>query len=891
MSVEVSPPRGLTDAEATRALAGHGPNAIAAPKPVPVRSRILAQLRDPMILLLIAAAVLTACLHDLTDLTVILMVIVLNTTVGVIQELRAEHALAALHSLAAPHATVVRSGRTTVIPAADVVPGDLVVLDAGDIVPADLKLSSAVRLQADESALTGESVPVEKDHEDEAFAGTVITRGRGSGTVSRTGPDSALGRIAGLLASQRPRPTPLQNRLTALSRILSLVALVLSGIVAVAGLLRGLPPAEMVVTAVSLTVAAVPESLPAVVTLALAIGAHRMARRSALVRRLPAVETLGSVTMVAADKTGTLTENVMLAERLWTEHGEFIAGGNGYAPDGELSPLGEAQPPDRLLRDLALCNDADLRPPAAGQPEWLPLGDPTEAALLVLAHRGGADPAGLRATYPRIAEIPFDSTRKRMTTFHPLPDGSGVLAVGKGAPEVILDPSVTSYGDLAAAGAVAAELAADGYRVLAVADRVLPPGAERSENGLRLAGLVAITDPVRHNAAEVADSFGQAGVGLLLITGDAPGTAQAVAGRIGLHTDQVVTGADIDAGADPAGGRVYARIRPEQKLDIVRAWEDAGHVVAMTGDGVNDAPALRRADIGVAMGKEGTEVARQAADLILTDDDLGTVAAAIEEGRRIYANVRTFLRYALSGGLAEVLVMLIGPLLGLATPLVPAQILWINLLTHGLPGVAIGAEPADPRAMRRGPRSPGEQVLGAGLWQRIAWTGTLIAAVSLAAALWARSTGAPWQSMTYLVLGLAQLGVAIALRRPRPRGEPRLRFLDVAVAGALVAQVAPLLLPPLRDLLSLQPLSMTQFAVSLAFAVLPGLVVALLRLRRRPEPNCGDQGHPVHLDQALLPCPDRHPARSAGRRCTTKEYGDERLDGGRTTPVRRQIRP
>jgi Ca2+-transporting ATPase len=715
-----------------------------------------------------------------------------------------------------------------VIPAAEVVPGDLVLLEAGDIVPADLWLAGAVRLQTDESALTGESVPVEKDAGDEAFAGTVVTRGRGSGVVARTGPDSALGRIAELLSSQRPRPTPLQLRLRSLSRILSLVALALSGVVAVAGLLRGLPAADMIVTAVSLTVAAVPESLPAVVTLALAIGAHRMARRSAVVRRLPAVETLGSVTVVAADKTGTLTEGVMLAERLWTEAGEFVAGGNGYAPYGELLPLGDAEPPARLLRDVALCNDAELREPGPDQPAWQPLGDPTEAALLALAMRGGTDPAQLRATSPRIDEIPFDSLRKRMTTFHQVPDG--VLVVGKGAPEVMLDPAITPYGDITAARAVAADLAADGYRVLAVADKVVPPGASRTEDGLRLVGLVALTDPVRQNAAEVIRSFGQAGVDLLLITGDAPGTAQAVAARVGLDSEGVVTGADIDAGADPAGGRVYARIRPEQKLDIVRAWQQSGHVVAMTGDGVNDAPALRRADIGVAMGKDGTEVARQAADLILTDDDLGTVVAAIEEGRRIYANVRTFLRYALSGGLAEVLVMLIGPMLGLAAPLLPAQILWINMLTHGLPGVAIGAEPADPQAMLRRPRSPNEQVLGAGLWQRIAWTGGLIAVVTLAAAIWARSTAAPWQTMIYLVLGVAQLGVAIALRRPSSRGDRRLRFLDVAVGGALLAQCGPLFLAPLRDLLHLQPLTMSQLAMAAVCAVIPGLAVAIRRL-------------------------------------------------------------
>jgi Ca2+-transporting ATPase len=830
MSVQLTVPHGLTDVEAAGKFAEHGPNAIASPKPPSPVFRVLAQLRDPMILLLLAAAVLTVTLHDLTDLAVILIVIVLNTTVGVVQELRAEHALAALNRLAAPQATVLRSGRTSAIAAADVVPGDLVLLDAGDIVPADLELSGAVRLQTDESALTGESVPVEKNTGDELFSGTVVTRGRGSGVVTRTGPDSALGRIAGLISSQRPRPTPLQLRLRSLSRILSIIALVLSGVVAVAGLLRGLPAADMLVTAVSLTVAAVPESLPAVVTLALAIGAHRMARRSAVVRRLPAVETLGSVTVVAADKTGTLTEGVMLAERIWTEHGEFIAGGHGYSPVGELLPLGAAEPPASLLRDLVLCNDADLRPPGPDQPDWLPLGDPTEAALLTLAHRGATDPEPVRAAYPRIAEIPFDSTRKRMTTFHQMPGGEGELAVGKGAPEVMLDPAVTSYGDVATAQAVAAELSADGFRVLAIADRLLPPGTSRTEDGLRLVGLVALTDPVRSNAAEVIAAFRHAGVDLLLITGDSPGTAQAVAERVGLHVDDVITGADIDAGADPSRGRVFARIRPEQKLDIVRAWQHEGHVVAMTGDGVNDAPALRRADIGVAMGKDGTEVARQAADLILTNDDLGTVVAAIEEGRRIYANVRTFLRYALSGGLAEVLVMLIGPMLGLAAPLLPAQILWINMLTHGLPGVAIGAEPADPRAMRRGPRSPDEQILGAGLWQRVAWTGALITAVTLAAALWARSAGAPWQTMVYVVLGVAQLGVALALRRPS--GDRRLRFLDVAVAGALVAQVGPLLLPPLRDLLGLHPLSVVELAVAIGFAILPGLVVAIRRVRK-----------------------------------------------------------
>ncbi|MFK4084902.1 cation-translocating P-type ATPase [Kribbella sp. NPDC020789] len=831
MTADQLTPTGLSSAEAERALAEHGPNAIAASRPPTLWWRVFNQVRDPMIVLLLAAAVLTASLRDFTDLAVILTVVVLNTAVGVVQELRAEQALTALHRLAAPQASVRRSGRRMVIAAAEVVPGDLVLLDAGDIVPADLRLLEAIRLQADESALTGESVPVEKEVTDELFAGTVVTRGRGSGLVTRTGPASALGRIATLLANQRPRATPLQRRLAALSRVLSIVVVSVSAVVALAGLARGLPLPSMIVTAVSLTVAAVPESLPAVVTLALAIGAHRMARRAAVVRQLPAVETLGAVTVVATDKTGTLTEGIMLAERIWTEDGEATAAGAGYAPDGSLSTASTGI--QRLLKDVALCNDAALREPTADDPAWRPIGDPTEAALLTLCHRGGVEPDEARAAHPRLHELPFDSARRRMTTFHHLPSGEE-LVVGKGAPEVMLSPDVTAYGDLDRATAVAAELARAGFRVLAVADKKMPAGADRSENGLRLAGLVAITDPVRAGAADVVASFATAGIELLLITGDAPGTATAVADRIGLPGAAVLTGAELDDGADPASATVFARIRPEQKLAIIDAWQTGGHVVAMTGDGVNDAPALRRADIGVAMGKDGTEVARQAADLILTDDELGTVVAAIEEGRRIYSNVRTFLRYALSGGLAEVLVMLIGPLIGFAVPLLPAQILWINMLTHGLPGVAIGAEPADPAAMRRGPRPPGEQILGAGLWQRIAGTGTLIAAVALAAAAWAHSTGGSWQTMTYLVLGLSQLGVALALRRPGTAATRRIRFLDLAVAGAVIAQVCPLVVPPLRTLLGLSTVTGTQFLVALTLAAVPGLaVLARRRLRRR----------------------------------------------------------
>jgi Ca2+-transporting ATPase len=751
-----------------------------------------------MIMLLLAAAVLAVVLGDLTDMAVIAAVVVLNTTVGVLQELRAERSLAALRRLSAPTARILRDGRIEIRPAAEVVPGDAIRLEAGDIVPADAILWLAHGLQADESALTGESVPVDKDGYDEVFAGTVVTRGRAVAEVTRTGASSSLGRIAALLGEQRPRPTPLQRKLSALGRTLAIAALALSAVVAVAGLLRGQPLAEMLLTGVSLAVAAVPESLPAVVTLALALGAHRMAQRAAVVRSLPAVETLGSVTVLAADKTGTLTEGRMLVERLWTpESGEVSVTGSGYEPEGSI----EDGVPARLLRDVVLCNDAELLPPDAEHPRWRPMGDPTEAALLALAAKGDMTAGPTRDAFPRHAEIPFDSARKRMLTVHRRQEG-GWLAVCKGAPETLLG-LVRPDSTVDQARIVAARLAEGGHRVLAVADHEVPDGPPPGEEDLRLVGLVAIADPPRHNAGAVVEAFRRAGVRLLLITGDHPRTARAIAERVGID------------GAD-----VYARTHPEQKLEIVKDWQDRGQVVAMTGDGVNDAPALRRADIGVAMGGEGTEVARQAADLVLTDDNLSTVAAAIEEGRRIYANVRTFLRYALSGGVAEVLVMLLGPLLGMPLPLLPAQILWVNMLTHGLPGVAMGAEPADPRMMRTGPRSPQEFVLGGGLWPRIAWTGTLIAAITLGVGAWAQATGRPWQSLVFLTLGLAQLGVALALRRPGG-----LRFLDIAVAVSLVLQVAGVFLAPLRILLGTDPATLADLAAVTIVAALPGLAV------------------------------------------------------------------
>jgi Ca2+-transporting ATPase len=825
-------------------LRRNGPNELPRTRRSPLLRLIVGQLRDPLILVLLVAAVLTLATGDWTDASVILFVIVVNSTVGVVQEVKAEQAIAALTELTGPDARVLRDGEQCQIPAAGVVVGDVLVLAEGDIVPADARLVEAAGLLVDESALTGESVPVDKTAAGEdtgVSAGTVVTRGRGRGIVTATGAASAMGRIAELV-SERQRLSPLQRRLVGIGRILAVTAVALCAIVLAIGLVKGEPIELMVITAISLVVAAVPESLPAVVTLALALGARRMSARCALVRRLPAVETLGSVTVLATDKTGTLTEGKMVARRLWTSAGTADISGSGYGPDGAVTRDGRhvrsGDAPDLagLLTAGALCNDAALRRPAEGHDEWTEVGDPTEAALLTGAGKLGIDTAVLGRELPRVAELPFDSERKRMTTVHRLPAG-GFRLVCKGAPEAVLaEPVIADDDDLIRrAQAMAGQLAADGLRVLAVAaaDRPdLPPEPEL-ESGLRLLGLVGILDPPRPTAASTIASCRTAGITPVLITGDHPATARAVAadaGIIGPEDDVVDCRAETLADNRPQA-HVYARATPEQKLSIISARQAAGDVVAMTGDGVNDGPALRRADIGVAMGKRGTEVARQAADLVLADDELGTVVKAAEEGRRVYGNIRRFLLYGLSGGLAEIVVMLIGPFLGFALPLLPAQILWINLLTHGLPGVALGSEPANPGVMSRPPRPPAESVLGAGLWQRILRVGVVIAAVTLGIALWANATGRPWQSMAFFTLGATQLAVAAGSRaRPGTLANPS---LIIAVTGALGLQFAALYVPFLRDLLHTRPLTVTDLLIVAVFSTLGYVAIRLDRVLHR----------------------------------------------------------
>ena len=823
------PGEGLSSAEAETRLEELGPNEVPSAPPVRLTSRVLAQLADPMILLLLGALVVVLLIGDVPDAVIIAAVVVLNTTIGVVQEVRAESAIAALEQISAPRARVRRDGRWEELSSRLVVVGDEVRLEAGDVVPADLRLVEAVALEVDEASMTGESLPVARADGQELLSGTVITHGRGRGVVVRTGAESGLGRIAALIAASRLRPTPLQQRLARLSRQLVAVTGGLALLVLVLGVVRGDGIGDALILAVALGVAAVPESLPAVVSVALAMGAHRMARRSALVRWLPAVETLGSVTVLASDKTGTLTEGRMTVQRVWTPAGESTVTGRGYEVQGDIIGPGGAGT-DRLLRDLALCNEARIF--RDGPTEWRLVGDPMEAALLVAAAKGGVEQPAMRDGWTRVDETPFDSESQCMTTLDRHVRG-GLLEVVKGAPEVVLR-LVAETADAAEAHRVALELANEGFRVLAVADRTCEGEQDCSGGSVshELVGLVGIADPLRAEAVDVIRACHDAGIKTILITGDHPATARAIATEVGIADDgaQVILGDAVARGEhvqQVESIAVYARTQPEQKVDIVDAWQARGHIVAMTGDGVNDAPALRRADLGVAMGDRGTEVARQAADLVLADDQLGTVVHAVEEGRRIYSNIRGFLRYAISGGLAEVVVILVGPFVGLGFPLAPAQILWINMLTHGVPGVAFGNEPLDPRTMHRPSPSPEQSVLGGGLMRQILFSGSLIAAMSLAAGMLAAARGESVQTWVFISLGLAQLGLALALRAPRHGLAWSSRGLEAAVVTAVALQLAAVTWSPLQELLGTHSVSLGDLLLLACLASVPGGVTAV----------------------------------------------------------------
>ncbi len=866
---------GLSPAEAGARLERFGRNELVERGRKPPWRLFLEQFTNAMIIVLLVAAGVTAALGDLKDTVVILAIVILNGIVGFIQEYRAEQALDALKRMASPMARVVRGAETILVPAPEVVPGDLMRLEAGDIVTADVRLTEARALRINEAALTGESESAEKvteplpdvpegvlaDQRNVAFSGTAVTYGRGTGIVLATGMATALGRVAELLQEHAGGQTPLQRRLSTLGKSLAVLAFAVCAIVFAVGVARGESPETMFLVAVSLAVAAIPEGLPAVVTVALALGARRMARRNALVRKLPAVETLGSVTVICSDKTGTLTENRMLVERVWVPGAAFVVEGDGYAPDGRIrpddSPDPEAQPGpaaeaalDRLARIAVACNDATLRAPErAGEP-WSITGDPTEGALLAFAGKRWVFGTDLVAERPRVEELTFDAARRRMTTLHVVDDGIWVAA--KGALEALvplLDDADQTL--IVEAETLARGYAADGYRVLALAEReiaAIPDELEHAERHLRLAGLVAMADPPRSTSTGAIAACRVAGVTPIMITGDHPLTAAAIARRIGILRpgDEILTGAQLDELDDAAFEArvaevaVYARMNPEQKLRIVDAWRGRGAVVAMTGDGVNDAPALRLADIGVAMGITGTEVSKEAADMVLADDDFATIVHAVEEGRRIYDNIRRFVRYLLTTNSAEVWVMFLAPVIGLPIPLLAVQILWINLVTDGPPALALGVEPVEPDAMRRPPRPTGESILGAGLWRQALWVGLLMAAVVLALQAVAIEAGWPWQTMVFTTLAFLQLGNALAVRSERVSA---LRLglrsnlpLTLAVTGTLLVQLALIYVPALQPLFATEALSAPELVVVLLASTVAFVAVELEKVYRRRRP-------------------------------------------------------
>jgi Ca2+-transporting ATPase len=887
LSALASRPAGLSPAEATERLARYGPNHFRVSRPVSAWTVLLRQLRSVIVVLLGAAAGIAFSTGDVLDGAAIAAVLVLNVGIGFATELQARRAMAALLSLEVARARVIRAGQLMDIEAQDLVPGDVLEVEPGDAVPADARLLEALELRTLEASLTGEPVPAEKaadarpgadeplaDRVTMLYKATTVVAGRGRAVVVATGMATEVGRIGVLVSGIPEQQTPLERRLDALGHRLVAVALAVAGLVAWIGLQQGMPAGELLQTALALAVAAVPEGLPVVATIAMAVGVRRMARRRALIRHLPVVETLGSATVICTDKTGTLTAGEMTATVVRLEDVEVSVSGSGYAPEGEFRVDGGRVDPRtdrRLEAALRICALAARGGVVREDGSWTAVGDPTEAALAVLAAKAGLNHSTLLAEWPQVGEVPFASERMLMASFHRTP--SGLLACVKGAPRRVLQLSSQV---LTGAGTreldeparqrlltLNGELAARGLRVLALAQKDVANADEGALAGLTWVAFVGLNDPPARGVEATIATFRGAGIRTVMVTGDQRLTAERIADDLGLRSpgDSILDGSEIDRLSDrELGDRVpgaagYSRVSPEAKLRIISAYQARGEVVAMLGDGVNDAAALRKADIGVAMGRRGTDMAKEAADLILEDDQFPTIAAAVEEGRVVFDNIRKFVFYLFSCNLAEILVLLGAGVAGFPAPLLPLQILWLNLLTDTVPALALAVEPPEADVMRQPPRDPSEAILSSRLARPIIGYALLISLCTLAAFAWGLAQD-PLSlghagTLAFMTLALAQIFHLGNARSTSPVLRPGRalsnRYALAAVLVTLGLQVLAVGLDPLARVLSLSPLTGGDWLVVLGLALVPaGVGQALKSLRAGRGSRGPDSSTPHH---------------------------------------------
>ncbi|RNC29474.1 MAG: Calcium-transporting ATPase [Candidatus Dichloromethanomonas elyunquensis] len=883
--LNADPEKGLSDKEVNRRLDEFGQNTLAVKKGVNPVFLFLGQFKDFMVMVLMVATLISGLLGEIADAITILAIILINAILGFIQEFKAEKSMESLRSLAAPEANVLRNGTGMKIPASQLVPGDIVMIEAGDRIPADIRWLKTSNIRVEESALTGESQPVAKinqplineytpiaDRKNMSFMGTVAVNGRGIGIVTATGMDTEMGVIAGMIQEVKEEETPLQRRLEQLGKWLVTVSVAVCIVVVITGILQGETFYKMFLAGVSLAVAAIPEGLPAIVTVALAVGVQRMVKRHAVIRKLPAVETLGCATVICSDKTGTLTQNEMTVRRVYCDNQVVTVSGQGYDPKGDYhgaDPFSSDKGPlKELLKCAALCNNAVLTKKGlrvsglfrANKKDsiWGIDGDPTEGALLVAAAKAGVWRESLERKEQRVAEIPFESERKRMSVIYK--GKEGFKAYVKGAPDVILGlcaKELTKKGmvDLTPERRkqilfMNDEMASQALRVLALAVKEVERGdaSGEVEKNLVFAGLMGMIDPPRVSAIQAIKVCQAAGIRPVMITGDHKLTAQAVARELGIlrgPNQMIITGTELDRMTDEDLNKhvmnisVFARVAPRDKLRIVRAFKKNGQIVAMTGDGVNDAPAVKEADIGVAMGQTGTDVTKEASSMIIVDDNFATIVAAVEEGRGIYDNIRKFIRYLLSCNLGEVLTMFLGTLVGLPLPLLPIQILWVNLVTDGLPAMALGVDGTEPDIMKRSPRSPAESVFARGLGRRIMIRGTMIGIGTLlvfVVGLWYGAGLLTARTMAFSTLVFSQLFHVFDCKSER-RGIFEVGifsnlFLVLAVMLSTAMQLSVIYLPFLQNIFKTAPLHTWQWVLILTVSGGPSVIIGFTRLFR-----------------------------------------------------------